>query len=87
MRAGALATGRDGKVRGWSERTDERAAARHPGFPSAPRAFVGRVLAPVQTPADFLARWHYAGLFAVILAEEAGVPLPLAVKTHGPPRK
>jgi membrane protein DedA with SNARE-associated domain len=35
------------------------------------------VLAPVQTPADFLARWHYAGLFAVILAEEAGVPLPL----------
>lgn len=29
------------------------------------------------TPADFLQRWHYAGLFAVILAEEAGIPLPL----------
>ncbi|MGC4001504.1 MAG: DedA family protein [Anaeromyxobacter sp.] len=31
----------------------------------------------MQSPADFLARWHYAGLFAVILIEEAGVPLPL----------
>jgi membrane protein DedA with SNARE-associated domain len=31
----------------------------------------------VESPADFLARWQYAGLFAVILAEEAGVPLPL----------
>jgi membrane-associated protein len=31
----------------------------------------------VQSPADFLARWHYAGLFAVIFAEEAGVPLPM----------
>jgi membrane protein DedA with SNARE-associated domain len=31
----------------------------------------------VESPSDFLARWHYAGLFAVILAEEAGVPLPL----------
>jgi membrane protein DedA with SNARE-associated domain len=31
----------------------------------------------VESPADFLARWHYAGLFAVILVEEAGVPLPL----------
>ncbi len=31
----------------------------------------------METPADFLERWHYAGLFAVILAEEAGVPLPL----------
>lgn len=27
--------------------------------------------------AELLARWHYAGLFAVILVEEAGVPLPL----------
>jgi membrane protein DedA with SNARE-associated domain len=35
------------------------------------------VQAPVETPADFLERWHYAGLFAVILAEEAGIPLPL----------
>jgi len=31
----------------------------------------------VQNPADFLARWHYEGLFLVILIEEAGVPLPL----------
>jgi membrane protein DedA with SNARE-associated domain len=31
----------------------------------------------VQSPADFLARWHYAGLFLVILAEEAGIPLPI----------
>jgi membrane protein DedA with SNARE-associated domain len=31
----------------------------------------------VESPADFLARWQYAGLFAVILVEEAGVPLPL----------
>jgi membrane protein DedA with SNARE-associated domain len=31
----------------------------------------------VETPADFLARWHYAGLFAIILVEEAGVPLPV----------
>jgi membrane protein DedA with SNARE-associated domain len=31
----------------------------------------------VESPADFLARWHYGGLFAVILAEEAGVPLPI----------
>jgi membrane protein DedA with SNARE-associated domain len=31
----------------------------------------------VQDPAAFLARWHYLGLFAVILAEEAGVPLPI----------
>lgn len=31
----------------------------------------------MQTPAEFLARWHYAGLFAIILVEEAGVPLPL----------
>lgn len=31
----------------------------------------------MQTPADFLARWHYAGLFLVILVEEAGVPLPV----------
>lgn len=31
----------------------------------------------METPADFLERWHYAGLFTVILAEEAGVPLPL----------
>lgn len=27
--------------------------------------------------AEFLARWQYAGLFAVILVEEAGVPLPV----------
>ncbi|MBK9518584.1 MAG: DedA family protein [Anaeromyxobacter sp.] len=31
----------------------------------------------METPAAFLARWHYAGLFLVILAEEAGVPLPI----------
>jgi membrane protein DedA with SNARE-associated domain len=31
----------------------------------------------VESPQDFLARWHYAGLFGVILAEEAGIPLPL----------
>jgi len=31
----------------------------------------------VETPSEFLARWHYGGLFAVILAEEAGVPLPI----------
>lgn len=27
--------------------------------------------------AELLARWHYAGLFAVILVEEAGIPLPV----------
>jgi membrane protein DedA with SNARE-associated domain len=31
----------------------------------------------VQSPSDFLARWHYLGLFAIILVEEAGVPLPV----------
>jgi membrane protein DedA with SNARE-associated domain len=31
----------------------------------------------MESPAEFLARWHYGGLFAVILAEEAGVPLPI----------
>lgn len=31
----------------------------------------------MESPADFLARWQYTGLFAVILVEEAGVPLPL----------
>jgi membrane protein DedA with SNARE-associated domain len=31
----------------------------------------------VQSPADFLARWHYLGLLLVILVEEAGVPLPV----------
>ena len=31
----------------------------------------------MESPADFLARWHYAGLFLVILVEEAGVPLPV----------
>lgn len=31
----------------------------------------------MASPADFLARWHYAGLATVILAEEAGVPLPV----------
>ncbi len=30
-----------------------------------------------MSPAQFLERWHYGGLFAVIFAEEAGVPLPL----------
>ncbi len=29
------------------------------------------------SPAAFLEKWQYAGLFAVIAAEEAGVPLPL----------
>ena len=29
------------------------------------------------SPADFLARWHYAGLFAAVLVEESGVPLPV----------
>lgn len=33
--------------------------------------------AAVQSPADFLDRWHYLGLFAVIFAEEAGLPLPV----------
>jgi membrane protein DedA with SNARE-associated domain len=32
---------------------------------------------PVHDPTAFLARWHYLGLFAVIFAEEAGVPLPI----------
>ena len=36
-----------------------------------------QVTTPVQDPAAFLARWHYLGLFAVIFAEEAGVPLPI----------
>ncbi|WP_242341339.1 DedA family protein [Anaeromyxobacter sp. SG66] len=31
----------------------------------------------MESPADFLARWQYTGLFAVIFVEEAGVPLPL----------
>lgn len=31
----------------------------------------------VESAAEFLARWHYAGLFAVILAEEGGIPLPV----------
>ncbi len=31
----------------------------------------------METPADFLARWHYGGLFLVILAEEGGIPLPV----------
>lgn len=31
----------------------------------------------MESPADFLTRWQYTGLFAVILVEEAGVPLPL----------
>lgn len=31
----------------------------------------------MESPAAFLERWHYGGLFLVILAEEAGVPLPI----------
>ena len=31
----------------------------------------------VEQPTAFLQRWHYLGLFAVLLAEEAGVPLPI----------
>jgi membrane protein DedA with SNARE-associated domain len=31
----------------------------------------------VESPSDFLARWHYGGLFLVILAEEGGIPLPI----------
>jgi membrane protein DedA with SNARE-associated domain len=31
----------------------------------------------VEAAAEFLLRWHYLGLFAIILAEEAGVPLPV----------
>jgi len=31
----------------------------------------------VESPADFLVRWHYWGLFLVILAEEGGIPLPI----------
>jgi membrane-associated protein len=31
----------------------------------------------VESPAEFLARWHYAGLFLVVLAEEGGIPLPV----------
>ncbi len=34
-------------------------------------------MSPVHDPAEFLQRWHYLGLFAVIFAEEAGVPLPI----------
>lgn len=34
-------------------------------------------MTPVHDPTAFLARWHYMGLFAVIFAEEAGVPLPI----------
>ena len=36
-----------------------------------------KAVTPVGDPAAFLARWHYLGLFAVILIEEAGVPLPI----------
>ncbi len=36
-----------------------------------------QVTTPVGDPAAFLERWHYLGLFAVIFAEEAGVPLPI----------
>jgi membrane protein DedA with SNARE-associated domain len=32
---------------------------------------------PVHDPAAFLQRWHYWGLFVVILAEESGIPLPI----------
>jgi membrane protein DedA with SNARE-associated domain len=32
---------------------------------------------PVEDPAAFLQRWHYLGLFAIILAEESGIPLPI----------
>jgi membrane-associated protein len=31
----------------------------------------------MQSPSEFIARWHYAGLFAIILVEEAGIPLPV----------
>lgn len=31
----------------------------------------------VDDPASFLLRWHYLGLFGVLLLEEAGVPLPI----------
>ena len=31
----------------------------------------------MESPSDFLARWHYLGLFGIILVEEAGVPLPV----------
>lgn len=34
-------------------------------------------VSPVHDPAAFLQRWHYLGLFAVIFAEEAGIPLPI----------
>ncbi len=34
-------------------------------------------MTPVRDPTAFLQRWHYLGLFVVILAEEAGVPLPI----------
>jgi membrane protein DedA with SNARE-associated domain len=34
-------------------------------------------VSPVNNPTEFLQRWHYLGLFAVIFAEEAGVPLPI----------
>jgi membrane protein DedA with SNARE-associated domain len=35
------------------------------------------VVTPAHDPTAFLARWHYLGLFGVIFAEEAGVPLPI----------
>jgi len=31
----------------------------------------------VDSPSDFLARWHYLGLAVVILSEEAGLPWPV----------
>jgi len=31
----------------------------------------------VETAAEFLLRWHYLGLFLVILVEEGGLPLPV----------
>jgi len=31
----------------------------------------------VEAAAEFLVRWHYLGLFAIILVEEGGFPLPV----------
>lgn len=30
-----------------------------------------------MSPHEFIEKWHYAGLFAVVFVEEAGVPLPV----------
>jgi membrane protein DedA with SNARE-associated domain len=38
---------------------------------------VGYEVGRLESAREFLLRWHHWGLFAVILAEEAGIPLPI----------